>query len=131
MSDSALVVVALVLVGLIEGGNGLAFALRAKRTLSSVGLSYHEDPGLVIQEFGVYSLAIASTYLFAVVDPLRRPGVLVAGIIINGAAACMHLARSLGIYFGGAMPKRVPVERISGPRSRFSLAVLGAAVTRE
>ena len=127
MSESALIAVALVAVGLIEGSNGIAFALRGKRTLSSAGLAYHEGPGLLIQEFGVYSFAIALAYVVAAFDPFRRPGILVAGISINIAAACMHLARSKGVYFGDAMPALTSrSERNQGLVHAFSLAVLVA-----
>ena len=105
MTEPGFVVIVLIVCSVVEGGNGIAFALRGRRTLSSAGLSYHDDPGLLIQEFGVYSIAIALTYLLAVFNPVWRPGLLIAGIAINVAAACMHLIRSAGLYFGDTIPR--------------------------
>ena len=105
MTECAVVVALLLACALIEGWNGISFALRGRRTLSSAGLSYHDDPGLLIQEFGVYSTAIALSYLLAVFYPIWRPGILFVGFAINVAAACMHLARSVGLYFGDTIPR--------------------------
>ena len=86
MIESILVVAALVLVALIEGSNGARFAWRAKSTLKSAGLDYHDAPGLLIQEFGVYSLALASAYLVAAIHPVGRPAYLDTGESPRGAS---------------------------------------------
>ena len=104
MSDSVLVILGLAFAMLVEGSNGFRFALSARRTLEAVKLSYDDGPGLLLQEFGVYSLALASAYLLAILDPIRRPGIVVVGILINLTAGSMHLARSAGVYFGDAKP---------------------------
>lgn len=129
MTECAVVVALLLVCALIEGWNGIAFTFRGRRTLSSAGLSYHDDPGLLIQEFGVYSIAIALTYLLAVFDPIWRPGILLAGIAINVAAACMHLARSVGLFFGDAIPRlSSQSERNQGLVHAFSFITLSAAL---
>lgn len=129
MSESVVVVMVLVVVALIEGANGIAFAFRARRTLSSAGLSYHDGPGLLIQEFGVYSIALGLAYGVAVFDPLRRPGILLTGLVINIAAACMHLARSTGIYFGDARPRlSARSERYQGLVHVFATTALCTAL---
>lgn len=88
----------------IEGFNGVQLAFRAKRALELAKLSYDDGPGLLVQEFGVYSLGIAAAYLIAALNPARFWGVAVVGIIINLAAGAMHMLRSFGIYFGDARP---------------------------
>ena len=88
----------------IEGFNGLRLAFRARRTLESIGLRYEEGLGLLIQEFGIYSLGIAAAYVNAAFDPVRFWGVALPGMAINLAAGTMHLLRSVGIYFGDTHP---------------------------
>lgn len=112
----------------IEGFNGVQLAFRTKRTLESAGLSYDDGPGLVAQEFGVYSLGIAVAYLVAALDPARFWGVALVGIAINLAAGAMHLLRSAGIYFGDARPATSrSFERKAGLVHAFAL--LGLFIT--
>ena len=103
MNELTATIIFLVLAA-IEGFNGLQLAFRARRTLESVGLRYEEGPGLLIQEFGVYSLGIAAAYLIAAFDPVRFLGVALIGMAINLAAGTMHILRSVGIYFGSTRP---------------------------
>ena len=129
MDNSTLLMAAILGVALVEGVNGLSFAFRGRKTLESAGLPYHPGPGLLIQEFGVYSIAISLAYLAALLVPGWRTGVVVVGVLINVAAACMHLSRSVGGYFGGAIPGLSSrSERNQGIVHVLSASVLGVAL---
>lgn len=104
MNGSTVTTIIFLLLAAIEGFNGVQLAFRAKHALASAKLSYHDGPGLLVQEFGVYSLAIAVAYLMAAVNPVRFWSVAVVGSAINLAAGAMHLLRSCGIYFGDVRP---------------------------
>lgn len=110
---------------MIEAFNGLGLAFRTRRTLASAGLVHADGPGLLIQEFGVYSLGIAGAYLVAATDPIRFGGVGLVGIAINLCAGAMHLLRSAGMYFGDARPMlQRAFERRAGVVHAFALLVL-------
>ena len=87
-----------------EGLIGGRLAFRTRRTLEGAGLAYDEGNGLVVQEFGIYSLGIAAAYVIAALDPVRFWAVALVGIAFNLSAGTMHLLRSAGIYFGDARP---------------------------
>lgn len=124
MTEATVATIGFIVLAIIEGFNGLGLAFRTKRTLSSAGLAHVDGPGLVIQEFGIYSLGIAVAYLVAAFDPLRLWAVAFIGIAINLAAGTMHLLRSYGIYFGGARPVLSPAfERRAGFVHTFALLV--------
>jgi hypothetical protein len=110
---------------MIEGFNGFGLAFRTKYTLNSAGLLHTEGPGLVIQEFGLYSVGLAGAYLVAAADPARFGGVGIAGLAINLCAGVMHLLRSAGVYFGDSQPMLSPAfERKAGFVHAFALLVL-------
>lgn len=126
--ENITVVGGLVAAAIIEGANGLAFTLRSRRTLTKAGLSYDDGPGLLVQEFGVYSIAIALAYVVATFDPDRRHGVILVGISINVAAGAMHLARAFGIYLGDAKPiLAAATERNQGLVHAVSVLLLSAS----
>ena len=104
MTEATVATIGFLVLALIEGFNGIRLAFRTKHTLGSAGLVHTDGPGLLIQEFGVYSLGIAGAYLLAASDPIRFGGVGVTGIVINLLAGAMHLLRSVGVYFGDARP---------------------------
>ncbi len=104
MNGAYVATVIFLMLAVIEGFNGLRLAFRARRTLESIGLRYEEGLGLLIQEFGIYSLGIAAAYLMAAFDPVRFWGIALTGITINLAAGAMHLLRSVSIYFGDTRP---------------------------
>lgn len=98
-----------------EGAVGLRMAFRTRRTFDGAGLRYSDGPGIVLQEFGVYSLAIAAAYLVAAIDPARFWPVAIAGLAVNIMAGSMHLLRSRDVYFGDAVPMLpARAERKSG-----------------
>jgi len=124
MTETMFATIGFLVLAIIEGFNGLGLAFRTKRTLSSAGLVYVNGPGIVIQEFGIYSLGITVAYVIAAFDPVRLWGVALIGIAINLAAGTMHLLRSYGIYFGGARPMLSPAfERKAGFVHTFALLV--------
>lgn len=102
MNGAIVVTVMFLVLAALEGRNGLRLAFRTRHTLASAGIPDDDGSGLVVQEFGVYSLGIAAAYVLAALDPARFWGVALAGIAINLAAGTMHLLRSGGIYFGDA-----------------------------
>ena len=104
MTETTVATVGFLVLSFIEGFNGLGLAFRTKRTLTSAGVVHADGPGLLIQEFGVYSVGIAVAYLVAALDPIRFCGIGIAGIVINLLAGGMHLFRSAGVYFGDARP---------------------------
>lgn len=125
MNRATVETIVFLLLAIIEGFNGVHLALRAKRTLESAGLAYEEKSGLVVQEFGVYSLAIAAAYLVAAFAPARFWGVAIVGLAINLAAGAMHLLRSAGVYFGDARPATSrSFERKAGLVHAFALLAL-------
>jgi hypothetical protein len=87
-----------------EGLIGGRLAFRTRRTLEAAGLAYDDGNGLVVQEFGVYSLGIAAAYVVAALAPVQCWAVALVGITFNLSAGMMHLLRSAGIYFGDARP---------------------------
>ena len=96
-----------------------------RRTLESAGFIHADGPGLLIQEFGFYSIGIAAAYLVAAWDPIRFGGIGIAGIAINGCAGAMHLLRSAGLYLGDARPMLSNTfERKAGFVHAFALVVL-------
>ena len=104
MNEALVGTILFLLLAAIDGWNGVRLALRARQTLRAAGLSCDGGPGLLVQEFGVYSIGIAAAYLVAASDPTRFWGVAIAGIAINLSAGAMHLLRSVGIYLGDAEP---------------------------
>lgn len=125
MNRNIVATIMFLLLAAIEGFNGVQLAFRAKRTLESAKLSYDDGPGLLVQEFGVYSLAIAAAYLIAAVNPARFWGVAVVGSAVNLAAGVMHLLRAFGIYFGDARPMTSRgFERKAALVHAFALLVL-------
>jgi len=129
MNGATVATIIFLVLAVIEGFNGVQLAFRTKRTLESAGLSYDDGPGLVAQEFGVYSIGIAAAYLAAAFDPARFWGVAIMGIAINLAAGAMHLLRSAGIYFGDARPATSRgFERKAGFVHAFALLALFATL---
>jgi hypothetical protein len=125
MSEEAIATIGFLVLAMIEAFNGLRLAFRTRRTLGAAGLVHTDGPGLLVQEFGVYSLGIAGAYVVAAWDPIRFGGVGVAGIAINVCAAAMHLLRSAGLYFGDARPVLGRAfERKAGLVHAFALLVL-------
>jgi hypothetical protein len=125
MSGEAIASIGFLVLAVIEAFNGLGLAFRTRCTLRAAGLVHTDGPGLLVQEFGVYSLGIAGAYLVAAWDPIRFGGVGVAGIAINLFAAIMHLLRSAGRYFGDARPiLSRAFERKAGFVHVFALLVL-------
>lgn len=125
MTGETIATIGFLVLAMIEAFNGLGLAFRTKHTLESAGLVHTDGPGLLVQEFGVYSLGIAGAYLVAAWDPVRFGGVGVAGIAINLCAAAMHLCRSFGVYFGDARPiLSRAFERKAGLIHAFALLVL-------
>jgi len=104
MTGETIATIGFLIVALIEGYNGLSLAFRTRRTLESAGIVHAEGPGLLVQEFGVYSLGIAAAYCIAAWDPIRFGAIGAVGIAINLGAAAMHLLRSVGVYFGDTSP---------------------------
>ena len=107
MNEYFLATSLLIVLALIEGFNGTNFAFRAKHTFRTFKLSYDDGPGIVIQEFGVYSLRLATAYLLAAWEPAWRGGMVIAGIAINVFAGAMHFLRARGIYFGDAVQSSI------------------------
>src|SRR5262245_25368175 len=99
-----IVTIGFLVLAVIELVNGLGLAFRTRRTLETAGLVHADGPGLLVQEFGVYSIGIAGAYLVAAYGPVRFGAVGVTGIAINVCAGTMHLLRSLGVYVGDARP---------------------------
>lgn len=125
MSGEAIATIGFLILAMIEAFNGIGLAFRTRRTLESAGLVHTDGPGLLIQEFGVYSLGIAAAYVVAACDPIRFGGVGIAGIAINVCAAAMHLLRSAGMCFGDARPiLSRAFERNAGLVHVFALLVL-------
>lgn len=125
MNGNIVATIIFLLLAAIEGFNGVQLAFRAKRALESAKLSYHDGPGLLVQEFGVYSLGIAAAYLIAALNPAKFWSVAVVGIVINLAAGAMHLLRSFGVYFGDARPVTSrSFERKAGSVHAFALLAL-------
>lgn len=104
MTETMFATIGFVVLAMIEGFNGISLAFRTKQTLESAGLIHADGPGLLAQEFGLYSLGLAVVYLIAAFDPVRLWCVALIGIAINLAAGTMHLLRSHGLYFGNARP---------------------------
>lgn len=104
MSEATIATIGFTVLALLEGFNGIGLVFRTKRTLESAGLNHADGPGLLIQEFGVYSLGIVVAYLIAASDPSRFGGVGLMGIMVNLGAGAMHLFRSVGVYVGDARP---------------------------
>ena len=124
-----LATVGFLVLALIEGFNGFGLTFRTRCTLESAGLEHADGPGLLVQEFGVYSLGIAAAYLVAAFDPIRFWGVGIAGCAINLAAGAMHGLRAAGIHLGGARPLLGRAfEGRAGLVHGFALAVLLAVV---
>jgi len=118
------------LLAAIEGFNGVQLAFRARRTLRSAGIAYEDGSGLLVQEFGFYSLGIAAAYVIAASDPARFWGVALAGIAINLSAGAMHLLRSIGIYLGDAKPvTSAAAERTAGCVHAMGLLFASALAT--
>ena len=125
MSEETTATVGFVLLALIEGFNGFALAFRTKRTLDSARLAHADGPGLLIQEFGVYSVGLAAAYLAAAWDPIRFAAVGVSAIAVNLCAGAMHFLRSAGIYFGDARPLLGSAfERRAGLVHAFALLIV-------
>lgn len=125
MSEATIATIGFTVLALLEGVNGIGLVFRTKRTLESAGLNHTDGPGLLIQEFGVYSLGIAAAYLIAASDPSRFGGVGLMGIMINLGADAMHLFRSVGVYVGDARPMLDRLfERKAGCVHTFAVLVL-------
>lgn len=129
MTDNVIGTIGFLLLAAIEAYNGLALAFRTRRTLAAAGLAYADGPGLLVQEFGVYSLGIAAAYVVAAFDPVRFGAVAVAGIAINLGAGAMHMLRSADIYLGDAGPMLSNAfERRAGVVHAFALLVLSVVL---
>ncbi|MGC4096387.1 MAG: hypothetical protein QM706_04665 [Nitrospira sp.] len=125
MSEATIATIGFLVLALIEGFNGIGLAFRTKRTLESAGLDYTNGPGVLIQEFGIYSLGMAVAYLIAASDPVRFGGVGLMGMMINLGAGTMHLFRSVGVYVGDARPMLGRLfERKAGIVHTFAVLVL-------
>ena len=128
MTEATVATIGFLVLAMIEGFNGFGLAFRTRRTLGSAGLVHADGPGLLLQEFGVYSLGIAGAYLVAAADPIRFGGVGIAGIAINLCAGAMHVLRSAGMYFGDARPMlNRTFERRASFVHAFALLVLFAS----
>ena len=111
-----------------EGFIGRQLAFRTRRTVEGAGLTYDEGNGLVVQEFGMYSLGIAVAYVIAAIDPARCWAVALVGIAFNVSAGAMHLLRAGGLYLGDARPVMSRrFERKAGVG--HALAVLALVIT--
>ncbi len=126
MNEYFLATSLLIVLALIEGFNGTNFAFRAKHTFRTFKLSYDDGPGIAIQEFGVYSLGLATAYLLAAWEPAWRGGMVLAGIAINVFAGGMHFLRARGIYFGDAQP--MLSRRSEGTQGLVHALVVGALI---
>ena len=127
MTEYFLATSLLIVLALIEGFNGANFAFRAKHTFRTFKVSYYDDgPGIAIQEFGVYSLGLATAYLLAAWEPAWRGGMVLAGIVINVFAGGMHFLRARGIYFGDAQP--MLSRRSEGTQGLVHALVVGALI---
>ena len=126
MNEYFLATSLLIVLALIEGFNGANFAFRAKHTFRTFKLSYDDGPGTVIQEFGVYSLGLATAYLLAAWEPAWRGGMVLVGIAINVFAGGMHFLRARGIYFGDAQP--MLSRRSEGTQGLVHAFVVGALI---
>lgn len=125
MSEATIATIGFTVLALIEGFNGIGLVLRTKQTLESAGLEHTDGPGLLIQEFGVYSLGIAVAYVIEASDRTRFGGVGLMGIMINLGAGAMHLFRSVGVYVGDGRPLLDRhVERRAGCVHTFAVLVL-------
>ncbi len=126
MTEYFLATSLLIVLALIEGFNGANFAFRVKHTFRTFKLSYDDGPGIAIQEFGVYSLGLATAYLVAAWEPAWRSGTVLAGIAINVFAGGMHVLRARGIYFGDAQP--MLSRRSEGTQGLVHALVVGALI---